>query len=213
MKFDRILLGLLQWINAISWWREKKIKAKPYERLQTWRLAGRGMLHKVIRPQAMCPHDVGTYIYEPFRYGSATIYDIHLACDRLDGMAVPLRIKGRLRFVTHRITILKAQHWLGADGRYDAEEVFAIDDDLQGQSSRPDFFIPCILHQLALSVSNDREIDWLRELDNAKKYCMKGTYTHTIILPKDGPRSAIAWPIDEGILPVRIKLDGNAPED
>ena len=205
IKVDRIFTDLLAWLNSIGWWREQQVKHRPYERLQTWRLAGRGMLHKVVRPPDVCPRDCGTYIFEPFRHGKkVALTDIHLACDHLEGMAIPKGVEPRRR-MTHRITVLRAAHFVSSDGRYDIEEVFSYDDDLQGQQRRRDIFVPCILHQLPLSIDGDREIDWLRTLDDAKKYCMKTNYTHTISLPKDPTKAVMAWPIDGGD-PVRINL-------
>jgi hypothetical protein len=205
MRIDRIFTDLLSWINSIGWWHEQQIKNRPYERLQTWRLAGRGMLHKVVRPPALCPRDCGTYIFEPFRHGKGVVLsDIHLACDHLDGMARPKSAEKRRR-MTHRITVLRAKHFPDADGRYDVEEVFSHDDDLQGQQQRRDFFVPCILHQLALSIDGDRPLDWLRLLDDAKKYCMRSNYTHTITLPKDPANVVVAYPLDGGN-PVRVHL-------
>jgi len=205
MRIDRIFTDLLAWVNSIGWWREQQVKRRPYERLQTWRLAGRGMLHKVVRPAESCPRDCGTYIFEPFRHGKGIVLaDIHLACDHLEGMTLPKNAVAPRR-MTHRITILRAAHFVGSDGRYDVEEIFSCDDDLQGQQLRRDIFVPCILHQLALSIDGDRPLDWLRLLDDAKKYCMRSHYTHTISLPKDPTKTVMAWPIDGGA-PVRINL-------
>jgi len=207
MRIDRILTDLLAWVTAIVWWREQKVKHRPYERLITWRLPGRGMLHKIQRPQDLCPRDVGAYLYEPFRNGGKRrpIYDFHLVCDHLEGMPLPGGMK-RSQRLTHRITILRAEHWLGKDGRYNAEELFTVDDDLQGQAARRDMHIPCILHQLALSLDTDVSVDWLRELDNAKRYCMRTHYTHTLNVPKPSGY-AIARPVDDGDRPVRIRFD------
>lgn len=206
MRTDRILGDILQWVCQVVWWRENKVKSRPYEKIQTWRLPGLGLLHKVKRPQKLCPRDVGSYIFEPFRYGRATVRDLHVLCDHLDGMSKPQDWGSKV--CTHRITVLIADHWVGADGRYDARELFSSDDDFQGQSSRRDFHIPCILHQVAIAVAVAQDFttfDFLREVDNAKAYCMKGQYTHTLGQPKP-TGYAIARPVDEGE-PVRIKFD------
>ena len=206
MRIDRILADILQWVGQVVWHREQKVKARPYERLQTWRLPGCGLLHRVIRPETLCPRDVGSYIFEPYRYGSTT-KDIHFCCDHLDGMARPgAWRKGSIH--THRLTILLADHFVGQDGRYAAEELFSIDDDWQGFSSRRDVHVPCLLHAIALAVSvaiNPYSFDYVREVDNAKSYCMRGNYTYTLRLPKP-TGSVIARPFDGGRA-IRINFD------
>lgn len=207
-RIDRIWVDILQWINQLVWWRDQKVERKPYEKLQTWRLAGLGLLHRVSRPQDLCPRDVGSYIFEPFRYGSANVRDLHILCDHLEGMKHP-HAWDRTKICTHRITVLIADHWVGEDGRYEAEELFSLDDDFQGQSPRRDLHIPCILHQVALGVAAAYEIlesfDFLVEVDNAKRYCMRQDYTYTLRLPKPSGY-AIAKPVDGG-KPVRVRLD------
>lgn len=210
MRFDWILNDLFRWVGQLAWWRDQKIKKRPYEKLEKWHLSGLGILSRVARPPELCPRDVGTYIFEPFRYGRTTMRDLHICCDHLEGMSQPRTVQAR-RIFTHRITVLIADHWIGADGRYDAEELFSLDDDLQGQSSRRDVHIPCILHQIAIAVAGAAAMqdlttfDFLREVDNAKRYCMRSDYTHTLRLPKP-TGTVIANPVD-GDRPVRIRLD------
>jgi hypothetical protein len=211
IRIDRILSDILQWIGQVAWWREQKVKRRPYEKIQTWRMAGLGCLHRVVRPPDLCPRDVGTYIFEPFRYNVKTIKDIHILCDHLEGMSRP-RGRQKKQVCTHRVTILLADHWIGADGRYAANELFSLNDDLQGQSSRRDLHIACILHQVAFAVAQASAggldfttFDFLRELDNAKKVCMRQDYTHTLNLPKPTGH-AIARPVDGG-KSARVRFD------
>lgn len=210
MRFDRIFVDMLAWINQLGWYREQKVKKRPYEKLDKWHLTGLGILSRVARPEDLCPRDCGTYIFEPFRYGKNPVRDIHICVDHLEGMAVVGRSNKRIRS-THRITVLAAEHWMGADGRYEADELFSVDDDLQGQSSRRDLHIRCILHQFALGVAaaHDRpDFDYLRELDSSKKVCMKSSYDPSLGVPH-ATGVVVARSLDGGPS-VRIRLDDDS---
>lgn len=208
MRIDRILADILQWVGQVVWWREDKVKPRPYEKIKTWRLDKRGQLHKVIRPQSLCPRDVGSYIFEPYRYGRNT-KDLHICCDHLEGMSKPKSCRDKSRVIhTHRLTVLLADHWVGPDGCYAAKKIFTLDDDWQGNSSRRDLHINCLLHAIAMAIAAAPDwdaFDYLREVDNAKKYCMRGGYTHTLNLPRP-TGVAIAQPVDGGKA-VRVKFD------
>ena len=207
MKFDRIFLDLLAWINQLGWWRDQKVKKRPYEKLEKWHLSGLGILSRVLRPPDLCPRDCGTYMFEPFRYGNKPVRDLHICIDHLEGMAVSGRSRRRIK-ATHRVTVLSADHWIGADGRYEADKLFSIDDDLQGQSSSRDLYIRCILHQFALGVAAayDRPtFDYLLEFNDCKKYCMRSDYTPTLSIPP-ATGVVIARSLD-GKSSVRIRLD------
>lgn len=207
MKFDRIFLDLLAWVNQLGWWREQKVKKRPYLRISTHRLSGIGLLHHVKRPDDLCPRDCGTFIFEPFRYDGKPVRDLHICIDHLEGMSVVGRSNSRIR-ATHRVTVLAADHWMGEDGRYNADELFSVDDDLQGQSSRRDLHIRCILYQFAIGVAaaHDRPgFNYLSELDSSKRYCMKGGYSPSLGVPH-ATGVVVARSLDGGPS-VRIRLD------
>lgn len=209
MKFDRILAEILNFINSLLWHREAPDKkAKPYERLRTWRLEGRGILHQVSRPPDLCPRAVATFIYEPLRlHGSPQ--DLHLYADHLEGLMHPIRPGTQLSRCrpTHRITILKASHWIGPDGRYRADELFSINDDLQGQSSRRDGHVVCILYQMAVATSGQSpiQVNWKLELNVAKKVCMGSQFTNSLDVVDSRKKEVIAYDL-EGKPAARIRL-------
>ncbi|NER80931.1 MAG: hypothetical protein F6K42_15450 [Leptolyngbya sp. SIO1D8] len=196
MRFDRILAGILAYINSLLWWRKAEIPAAPYTRLQEWRFERRGMLYLIQRSQELCPRDVGTFFFVPFRSGQNQQQDIHLCCDHLEGMA-------GVGNSTHRITIMRASHWPGPDGLYDAEELFQADYDLQGQQTRRDIYVRCILQRVAFQLEplNAESIDWGWEIEQAKKECMGTDYT----LKRRLPGQAIALPYDPGTRPIKIR--------
>jgi hypothetical protein len=208
MRYDRILSSILEFINNYLWSRElPEKKAKPYERIRTWHLASRGILHQVNRPPDLCPRAVATFIYEPLRLEGSP-RDLHFCIDHLEGMSAPIRPGSSSRFrATHRITVLEASHWVGADGRYDASELFSLDDDLQGQSRR-DGFAACILYQMAVATSGQVPIrvNWKLELHNAKKVCMGAQFTNTIDITDPGHDDIIAYDPVTGRPGARIRL-------
>lgn len=210
MRVDRLLTEILAWINGVLWHREAPtLKPQPYDRLRTWRLESRGILHQVNRPADLCPRAVATFIYEPLRL-EGNPKDLHLCIDHLEGMHQPIRpgsSSPRFR-PTHRVTVLAASHWVGADGRYDAVELFSLDDDLQGRSGRRDEHTACILYQMAVAASAQPPIrvDWLLELHHAKQVCMGGDYTDTINLPDTGQKEIIAYDPVTGKPGARIRL-------
>jgi hypothetical protein len=202
VRFDRILTAILEWINTLAWWNEGVTprENKPYERIQSWRLQGRGMLHRVKRPPEVCPRAVATYLFEPFRYETPRekLFDLHLCCDHLEGMHGI-----DARSVTHRITLLKASHWPGADGLYDAEKLFQGDYDLQGRSPYRDKYVICILHRVAQRMGDPGPVDWAWEIEQAGKQCL--SYQWSSRLRQPGQGEAIAYPVDPGTKPVKIR--------
>lgn len=208
MRYDRLLTEILNWINSILWHRETpEKKPQPYERIRKWHLANRGLLHEVNRPPDLCPRAVATFIYEPLRL-QGNPKDLHLCIDHLEGMSQPIRPGSVSRHrATHRVTILEASHWVGADGRYDADELFSVDDDLQGRGRR-DQHVACILYQMAVASSGlpPARVRWKQELNNAKKICMGGEFTATLDFTEDGKKLIYAYDPTTGKPGARIRL-------
>lgn len=201
MRFDRILTSILEWINALAWWHEGVTprEIKPYERLQSWRLEGRGMLHRVRRPTEICPRAVATYLFEPFRYEAprASLTDLHLCCDHLEGLH-------GFQGLTHRITVLRASHWPGPDGLYEATELFQADYDLQGNQPYRDKYVLCILHRVAQNLAGEvSEVNWAWEIEQDGKQCLGHLWPSKLRQPGQG--EAIAYPYDAGGRPIKIK--------
>ncbi len=195
MKVDRIVSDLLGYVNRCNWWRERQVKQRPYRILQTWRLAGRGLLHRVQRPRSLCPRHVDAYIFEPYRQEGG-VRDIHITCDHLEGMKAPLRGRGKVRG-THRLTILVSDHWINDDGRYNAEQIYSLDDDWQGNQPERDAYAIAILYQVAMAFYQDAT-DWTWEVDTAKRLWMGEHYTPTLS-PNRHSVDSVAWALRDRV--------------
>jgi hypothetical protein len=149
MLFDRIVEDALNFIRRLLWWRSGKEteRPKPFRSMRThsgeW-----GTISLVIGRDT--PRSVRTWVYSPKRRdysqsaktNSLYTQDLHFYLDflgplpnvntsgafqeRLERDA--LRRKGG-KILTHRLLILKASHFLNANGFYDCELVFWGDYD------------------------------------------------------------------------------------
>ena len=194
MRIDRIFAEILNWVNHFVWWNNQKVK-KPFERIQVIRLEGRGLLYLVDRDKKLSPRDVGTFFFIPFRFNDKENWDdIHICCDHLEGLGDP-------EGFTHRITILKASHFPEKDGRYNCELLFEGDYDLQGNQTRRDLYVRCVLERVARMAATQADLDWQYLIDRAMHHCMSSDYAKK----KRVSRDAIALPYDSGTKPLRIK--------
>lgn len=190
MKMNQIILDICDWIRRTLWYREKRIKSRPYEILETYS-SPHGIL-KLVRRDT--PRAVRTYIFTPHnskgqdRIVQKDLKDIHICLDHLwaldtnETSHVPKIIlqqpyKAR---VTHAITILEASRWVTKDGNYYSKVLFSRNYDFIGTdwgAWRDKYAMP-IINDLAslLRYRPFKEMDWGLETELSQKNFMGGHF-------------------------------------
>jgi len=174
MRFGQILLDILAWIKA-RLYQQKTSKQNPYEVL-TRRRSPYGSLCLVERDT---PRAIRTFVFMPFRGNGddPEPQDVHIYLDTLTALekAKDASQRAKLNHVngkaTHKITVVLADHWVSADGTYNADVLHEGFYDLQGRSSYEhrqaiatiDNLVTLLLHQ------RHDDIDWAFEIDASRK--------------------------------------------
>jgi hypothetical protein len=168
LRFDRILLDILDWIRQGLWFRRGATSAKPYEVLKVYP-GDRGVLRVLSRET---PRAVSTLEFQPHRKAGQPVPNrIHLYCDHLDkveGDRTP-RVRGK----SHRIQILEVAPVLTAEGYVICEILFRQDYQFQRSAYRDEF---AVLILLAIGFQLLRlpygSINWEFEIEASSKQIM-----------------------------------------
>lgn len=140
LRFDRILLDILDWIRQGLWFRRGATGARPYEVLRVYPGA-RGVLRELSRAT---PRAVSTLEFQPHRKAGQPVPDrIHLYCDHLgkvEGDRSP-RVKDK----SHRIQILSVNPILSAEGYVTSEILYRRDYQFHRSAYRDEFAVMILL--------------------------------------------------------------------
>lgn len=187
LEMDRILIDLFDWLRRIIFWRAREVKRIPFRVIQVKK--GKAGLLKMVERDTQ--RAVRTYIFTPFpkheSFKASKLYDYHLCLDSLSNLDT--RWACRIQQDTHRITILKASHWLGERGTFQAQTLFLCDYPIVRRDSatmdRWAIAILGVLAHLVMEFGVD-EIDWHREIEDGRKQYL-GRYYHPVAQRKPSP--------------------------
>ncbi len=178
MKLDRLVLDIFDWVRRLIWHRKGEVKQKPYAVLQTWR-GTLGVLNKIERDT---PRAIATYTFMPFRYHKPKeeMIDTHVFLDTLS-LPSGKSSKRTTRKFTHRITIIKASHWVRPDTSYEADPIYMKEWDFQGRTQYPHRYAQQITLYLAkqLLLKSAESISWDQEIETYAKRLMGSAWTNT----------------------------------
>lgn len=193
MKFDRVIQDLVAFVHDLLWWRKGKIKEPPYTRLEMGVAGALGTAHHIRKKlQPGAPDRIlDSWMFLPKRVTARSRQvDVHLDCAWLGaqttGDRIPLnkveRKQGSRRKVgdpTHEITIMRASHWVQADGKFDTEQIYSCKVDLQGDQEQPHLYVARVMRTIALRLIDVplNEIDWAFEVNAARQQGMGSKYT------------------------------------
>ncbi len=168
LRFDHILLEILDWIRKAIQSRKGKAIAKPYAVLKVYP-GEKGVLRALSRDT---PRAVSTLEYQPLRKVGAPLPNrIHLYCDHLDKL--PGDSTPRVRGKSHRIQILEVAPVLTAEGYAICEILFRQDYQFQRSAYRDEF---AVLILLAIGFQLLRlpygSINWEFEIEASAKQIM-----------------------------------------
>jgi hypothetical protein len=190
MEFDRILVDILDWIRRSLWWRRRQRRlSKPYEILKS----SRGKLGLLKLVERDTPRAVRTWVFTPYRTGEpkkdALIQDVHLCLDHLypldgekkGGDLDQKQFKYRGLVLTHKVTFLKASHFLNKDGSYNGSTIFCEGYDFLGSSPhqmRDRYAVPT-LDDIAAQLKEfpPASFDWQFEVEAGRKRHMGRYWT------------------------------------
>ncbi|NJR31192.1 hypothetical protein HC762_00050 [bacterium] len=131
MRFDRILLDILDWIRRSLWFEKGKIIREPYQIVES--IPSRyGILRQVVRDT---PKAVRTWEFYPYKSkDNPKPRSVRICCDflelitgrdRLPKTKVKLKpAKGKRSHHTHRLHVLSVSHDLDEYGSYESEILF-----------------------------------------------------------------------------------------
>ena len=204
MKFNLIVNDIIDWIRRILWYKENKVKKKPYEILEVVDGA-HGFIKKVDRDT---PRAVLTYIYTPYPIFKENmnktvqpVYDYHICLDHLWALDNPelhnsfrlldntqsfkipkARMLRRMGDATHRISVLQASRYLDKEGNYITKTLFSNDYDFVGRDSpayRDKYAIPVLKDVIRfLTTKEIYNFDWSYEISVSQRYFMGGKYVN-----------------------------------
>ncbi|MBD1995272.1 hypothetical protein H6G00_01330 [Leptolyngbya sp. FACHB-541] len=189
MEFDRIVQDLVAFIHTLLWWRKGEIKEPPYELLGAGIRCKTGILQHIRKnPKPGMPDRlVSSWLFMPYRYGrdKTQIRDLHIDCVWLGPVPGFSRLnktesrRWKPGDPTHRIEILWASHWVRNDGKFETEQVFSGDYDLQGNSHYPDAYATNIIKDLVLLLRYQEwhELAWAFEIEASRQTIMRLDYT------------------------------------
>ncbi|HEY9646594.1 MAG TPA: hypothetical protein V6C88_09505 [Chroococcidiopsis sp.] len=168
IRFDQILLEILDWIRRAIQSRRGKAIAKPYEVIRVYP-GDKGVLRQLKRDTARA---VSTLEFQPHRKAGQPLPNrVHLYCDHLEKL--PGDPTPRVRGKSHRLQILEVSPVLTPEG-YAICEILLRQDYQFHRSAYRDEFAPTIL--LAVGFQLLRlpygAINWEFEIEASAKQIM-----------------------------------------
>lgn len=180
MRLDRILIDIIDSWRRWLFGKHNKTE-NPYEVVENQRTA-RGRLLRVKRDTHRA---VDGWIFTPFAPPSGmtkigkNLMDICIFLDHQEPEN-GWRYRDSDFFISHRITIFQASHFLSSQQNFDSDAIFQGDYNCLRPSipSKRDTWAIAICSDLArtLSTQPHSRINWVQEIEIARKYYLGGDY-------------------------------------
>lgn len=185
MKFDRLVLDLLQFIRRFLWWQDAKETQQPFESIKDIHIPHRGVLQyiqgrdtpRAVSTWRFCPKsDTSYYVSLAERPNDTHVYlDHHAMLPEFREKSHDTTIKARYQIgrPTHTITILRASHHVNELGNFDVEYIAHRDLDFSKGPEQSYYAIGTRAKKAArfvalivalYSIPDDRWL-WEREID------------------------------------------------